>query len=280
MLLIARSGATTQSGDWIIEGQGMTDTAHSSLIRDQFTRQATPFSTAAPIADAGALTMIVAAAEAGPGDLVLDVACGGGIVVCAFAPHVKHVTGIDMTPAMLDRARHLAAEKGVANVTWREGDVTCLPYPDGAFTIVVTRFAVHHFPDPTSVFREMVRVCAPGGRIVVVDTYVSPDLRQAAEFNRLEKLRDPSHARSLALAELQDLFRTAGLPEPRASFYELRDTVENLLARSFPNPGDDRKIIDLFSASIADDRLGVPVRRDGDKLDYAYQVAILTARRG
>src|SRR6266852_4451534 len=209
----------------------MTDAAHNSLIRDQFTRQATPFSTAAAIADAGALTLIVAAAEAGPDDLVLDVACGGGIVVCAFAPHVKHATGIDMTPAMLDRARHLAAEKGIANVAWREGDVAHLPYPDVAFTIVVTRFAVHHFPDPQAVFGEMVRVCAPGGRIVVVDTCASADPAKAAEFNRLEKLRDPSHARCLALAELKDLFHAAGLGEPRASFTELRDTVENLLAR-------------------------------------------------
>ncbi len=257
----------------------MTDAAHNSLIRDQFTRQATPFSTAAPIADAGALEMIVAAAEAGPGDAVLDVACGGGIVVCAFALGVKHATGIDMTPAMLERARHLAAEKGIANVAWREGDVARLPYPDGAFTIVVTRFAMHHFPEPHAVFREMVRVCAPGGRVVVVDTYASPDPAKAAEFNRLEKLRDPSHARSLTLAELTALFRAAGLAEPRASFYELRDTVKNLLARSFPNPGDDQKIIDLFTASIADDRLGIPVHRDGDRMDYAYPVAILAARR-
>src|SRR5579863_1914714 len=257
----------------------MTETAHGALIRDQFTRQATPFSTAAPIADAGALRMIVDAAEAGPDDQVLDVACGGGIVVCAFAPHVRHVTGIDMTPAMLDRARRLAAEKGVANVAWREGDVAHLPYPDGAFTIVVTRFAAHHFPDPPAVFREMVRVCAAGGRVVVVDTYASPDPAKAAEFNRLETLRDPSHARCLTLAELTGMFPAAGLAEPRAGFYELRDEVKNLLARSFPNPGDEQKIIDIFAASIADDRLGIPVRRDGDKLEYAYPVAILAAAR-
>ncbi len=257
----------------------MTDAAHNSLIRDQFTRQATPFSTAAPIADVGALAMIVDSADAGPDDSVLDVACGGGIVVCAFAPHVSHATGIDMTPAMLERARHLAAEKGIVNVTWREGDVAPLPYPDGAFTIVVTRFAMHHFIDPQAVFREMVRVCAPGGRVVVVDTYASPDPAKAAEFNWLEKLRDPSHARSLGLAELRDLFRAAGLGEPRERFYELRDEVKNLLARSFPNPGDEQKIVDLFAASIADDRLGIPVDRDGDRLHYAYPVAILAAER-
>jgi len=262
----------------------MVDDVHSDLIRDQFTRQATPFSTAAPIADESALRLIVAAAQAGSDDTVLDVACGGGIVVCGFAPHVKHATGIDMTPAMLQRARRLAAEKGLANVSWQEGDVAHLPYPDGAFTIVVTRFAVHHFPDPPAVFREMLRVCAPGGRVVLVDTCASPDPAKAAEFNRLELLRDPSHARCLPLAELKSLFHAAGLGEPQTSFYELRDTVDNLLARSFPNPGDDKKIIELFAASLDDDRLGIPVRRvgsdGGDKLEYAYPVAILAAQRG
>jgi SAM-dependent methyltransferase len=264
----------------------MTDIAHSSLIRDQFTRQAAPFSTAAPIADAGALQMIVDAAGAGPDDTVLDLACGGGLVVCAFAPVVRRATGIDMTAAMVDRARRLTAERGLANVSWQQGDVAALPYPDGAFTIVATRFAMHHFLEPVAVLREMVRVCAPsgpknrGGRIVVADTYASPDPAKAAAFNRLEKLRDPSHARCLALAELQGLFRAAGLGEPRAAFYELHDTVENLLARSFPNPGDEATIIALFEAAIADDSLGIPVRCNGVHLEYAYPVAILAAERG
>jgi ubiquinone/menaquinone biosynthesis C-methylase UbiE len=258
----------------------MNDAAHGALIRDQFTRQAVPFSTAAPIADETALALLIAAAEAGVEDRVLDVACGGGIVVGAFAPHVKHATGIDMTPAMLERARRLAQEKGVTNVAWREGDVTHLPWPDGAFTIIVTRFAMHHFPEPRAVFAEMLRVCAPGGRIVVADTYASADPAKAAEFNRLELLRDPSHRRCLTLSELTNLFRKAGLGEPDARFYELRDLVENLLARSFPNPGDDEKIRDLFTASIKDDRLGIAVDRDDSgRLRYAYPVAILAARK-
>ncbi len=238
----------------------MTEVTHSSLIRDQFTRQATPFSTAAPIASEAALKLILDAAQAGPADEVLDVACGGGIVVCAFA-------------------RSLAAEKGVANVTWREGEVERLPYPDASFTIVVTRFAMHHFLDPAAVFREMMRVCAPGGRVVVVDTYASDEPAKAAAFNRLEILRDPSHARSLTLPELKGLYQTAGVGEPRASFYELRDTVTNLLARSFPNPGDEEKIVGMFTAAIEDDSLGIPVHRTGDTLEYAYPVAILAAER-
>jgi SAM-dependent methyltransferase len=257
----------------------MTDDAHSSLIRDQFTRQATPFSTASAITDAGALGTVVDAAAPGPDDTVLDVACGGGIVVCAFAPHVRHATGIDMTPAMLDRARNLVAEKGIANVTWHEGDVTSLPWPDASFTIVVTRFAVHHFPEPEAVLREMVRVCAPGGRVVVVDTMASADPAKAAAFNRLEKLRDPSHVRALPLAELRGLLQRPGLGESKVKFSELRDDVKNLLARSFPNPGDEARITAIFEASLADDCLGIPMRRNGDRLEYAYPVAVLAAPR-
>src|SRR5262249_40549487 len=80
---------------------------------------------------------------------------------CAFARVVRHVTGIDLTPAMLDRARALAAEKGLANITWQHGDVLPLPYPEGSFTIVTARFAFHHFLDPGAVLAEMRRARPP-----------------------------------------------------------------------------------------------------------------------
>jgi ubiquinone/menaquinone biosynthesis C-methylase UbiE len=257
----------------------MTATGHQDLILDQFTRQATLFSTAAPITNEDALRMIVDAARPEPTDTVLDVACGGGIVVCAFAPRVRSVTGIDVTPAMLEEAQRLASEKGLINVSWRQGDVAALPYADASFTIVVTRYSFHHFLDPRAVLREMVRVCAPGGRIVVVDTCASEDPAKAAEFNRLEKLRDPSHARNLTVAELNGLFANVELTDLREFSYELRDEVKNLLARSFPNPGDEAKIIDLFTRSAVDDRLGIPIRVEGQSIHYAYPVTILAARR-
>jgi ubiquinone/menaquinone biosynthesis C-methylase UbiE len=128
--------------------------------------------------------------------------------------------------------------------------------------------------------REMVRVCAPDGRIVVVDMYANEISAKAAEWNTLEKLRDPSHVRCLALSELRGLFTAVGLPPPRATFYELRDEVKNLLARSFPDPGDGARIIEMFEASIEDDRLGLPVVREGETIRYAYPVAILTAEHG
>ena len=88
---------------------------HREIILDQFSRQALPFSAAAMINDKDALKNILDAAQPGPKDTVLDVACGPGLVVCAFAPYAERVTGIDMTPAMLDRARRFAAEQGLRN---------------------------------------------------------------------------------------------------------------------------------------------------------------------
>jgi len=257
----------------------MSDLAHQELIRDQFTRQAGVFNAAAPIAAADALQLIVDAARPGRDDTVLDVACGGGLVARAFAPHVRHATGIDVTPAMLDEARRAAVEKGLGNTSWDQSDVTTLPYADASFTIVATRFSFHHFLDPLAVLKEMARVCAPGGRIIVVDSCPSEDKAKAAAFNRLELLRDPSHTRALPLAEMKGLFAAAGLPEPSVRFTELRDVVSNLLARSYPNPGDDKTIIAMFRASATDDSLGIPVRLDGEAIHYAYPVAICAATR-
>jgi len=252
---------------------------HNELVLDQFTRQAAPFSAAAMITDARVLRLLLDAAGPTDADTVLDVCCGPGLVVCAFAPHVRQATGIDFTPAMLDRARALAAEHGLCNVALDQGDAYALPYPDGSFTIVVTRYSLHHLEDPTAALREMVRVCEPGGRIVVADAYAPEHPAQAAAYHRVEVLRDPSHARSLSLRESMALFAEARLGEPRMISYELPVELGDLLGRAFPNPGDEAEIVAAFRASAVDNRLGIPVRLDGDKLHIAYQAVILAATR-
>jgi ubiquinone/menaquinone biosynthesis C-methylase UbiE len=255
----------------------MPEPSHRDAILDQFTRQAVPFSTAAGIKDEQALRLLVEFTGAGPGDTVLDVACGGGLVVCAFAGVVRHATGIDLTPAMIERGRALQHERGLSNVTWRLGDVLPLPYPNASFSIVTSRFAFHHFLDPGAVLAEMKRVSVPGGKVAVVDTDASADPAKAAEFNRMEKLRDPSHVRAMPRAELMQLFARVGLPAPRVTGYRLESDLESLLGRSFPLPGDADKIRQIFAASVEDDRLGIPLEREGDTIHYAYPVAVLVS---
>ncbi len=251
--------------------------AHREAILDQFTRQAVPFATAPSIKDEAALRLVVEFSGCGPADTVLDVACGPGLLACAFAAVARHVTGIDLTPAMLEQARALQAQRGLTNLTWRQGDVLPLPFPDGVFTLVVSRFAFHHLLEPGAVLGEMRRVCAPGGTVMVVDT--APAADKVAAFNRVERLRAPSHARALPLAEHLDLFAEAGLPAPRQTLYRLQTDLEGLLSRSFPNPGDAATLREMYEGSLADDGFDMATRRDGETLRLSYPIAVLAARR-
>jgi SAM-dependent methyltransferase len=105
------------------------------------------------------------AAAVGPGDRMLDVACGTGVVARAAAERVApdgKVTGVDLNRAMLAVARRVAPE-----IDWRQGDVAALPFGDRTFDVVSCQAAIFFFPDPTGALSEMGRVTRPGGRVVV-----------------------------------------------------------------------------------------------------------------
>ena len=93
----------------------------------------------------------------------------------------------------------------------------------------------------------------------------------------MEKLRDPSHVRAMPVEELKRLFARVGLPAPRVTSYRLEGELEGLLSRFFPLPDDADKLREIFAASLDDDRLGIPMSRDGQRIRYAYPVAVLVA---
>ena len=143
--------------------------------------------------------------ELQPDDIVLDVAAGTGHVARGFAPQVRTVVALDSTAGMLEAGWIEAKRAALRNVVFMQGDAAALPFVDGSFDVVVSRFAVHHFEDPAVQIAEMRRVLRPGGRLAVADLIADPDPAVAATQNRLERLRDPSHTRMLALDELADL---------------------------------------------------------------------------
>jgi SAM-dependent methyltransferase len=250
---------------------------HRSRILDQFTRQAAPFAAAAAIRNQEALDRIVQWAGAGPDDTVLDVACGPGLLACAFARVAKHATGIDMTPAMLDQASKTQQEQGIKNVSWQPGDVYSLPFPDAQFSIVSSRFVFHHLQDPVAALREMKRVCQSGGKIVVADMAPLPE--KAAALNASELLRDPSHVRAMPLDELRGLFQQAGLTALQLNRYRMEGELEDLMSRSFPNDGDADRVRRIYADSIANDSLDLNTRLADGRIFYSLPVAVLVARK-
>ena len=102
---------------------------------------------------------------------VLEVGVGTGLSLGQYAAHLK-ITGVDVSTAMLAKARRKVAERGLTNVAaLREMDARSLDFPDASFDTVVAMYLVSVVPEPERVIREMARVCKPGGEVLIVNHF-------------------------------------------------------------------------------------------------------------
>ena len=106
--------------------------------------------------------------DVAPGTRMLDVACGAGQIAIPAARAGANVTGIDIAPNLVDQAQARARAEGL-DVRFDEGDAEALPYADGSFDLVVSLIGAMFAPVPERVAAELVRVCRPGGRIVMAN---------------------------------------------------------------------------------------------------------------
>ena len=112
---------------------------------------------------------VLAAAGAGPFDLVVDFGTGTGRMLALFAAKARRVEGIDLSHQMLTVARSKLQEAGVGNASVRHGDATAAPYPDDCASLVIIHQVLHFLDDPARALNEAARVLKPGGKLVVVD---------------------------------------------------------------------------------------------------------------
>jgi ubiquinone/menaquinone biosynthesis C-methylase UbiE len=254
--------------------------AHDAAIADQFTRQAAQFAASAVHHNQRALDLLVEAARPRPDDVSLDVACGPGSVVAAFALRVRRAEGLDATAAMLEQARKLAAREGLRNVMWHRGSVYTLPFADEAFDIVSCRYAFHHLLEPARALAEMVRVCRDGGRVVLCDAFASDDPVKAAAFNDMERHRDPSTVEFRTLGFLRGLFAGTGLPQPAEHFYAVPAELGRLLAMAYPANDDRAGLRAMIEAAVDGDTMAVGARREDGTVRFEYPAAVLVAVKG
>ena len=131
----------------------------------------------------------LAFAEIAPGDVVLDLGSGGGLDVFLAAREVGpegRAIGVDMTPAMLERARAAATKHGYRNVEFRLGEIEHLPVADATVDLIISNCVVNLSPDKAQVFRETFRALRPGGKLMVSDlvlrSALTPEMQRSVDL--------------------------------------------------------------------------------------------------
>jgi ubiquinone/menaquinone biosynthesis C-methylase UbiE len=183
----------------------------SRTSQEQFDRQAAQYNAQWNAWNRETLAWLIEHAQCQPSHRMLDVATGAGFTAVAFAPLVAEVTGLDVSAAMLRKARERARAAGLANLVFETGAAESLPFPPDGFDGVLCRLAAHHFLSAPKFVAEAYRVLRPGGRLLVADS-AEPDNAPEVDawHNHVEVLRDGSHVRNYTPAEWRGFVTGAG----------------------------------------------------------------------
>ena len=178
-------------------------------VQQQFGSVAANYATSPVHAQGADLTRMVELAGLTGVERVLDAGCGAGHTALAFAPGAAHVVAYDLTPAMLAQVERLAAERDLRNVETQQGNVAALPFADGAFDLVVSRYSAHHWAMPNAALREFRRVLKPGGSFILSDIVAPGAPLLDTWLQAIELLRDPSHVRDHSREQWCDMLDDA-----------------------------------------------------------------------
>lgn len=195
------------------------------------------------------LAEMVRAASLVGSERALDIGCGAGHTAIALAPHVAHVTAVDITPEMLGVAADLAARRGITNITFERQDATRLPYPEARFDVVASRVAAHHYHDVRAFVAGAARVLKPGGRLVLADTVAPEDPGLDTFYNAFEILRDPSHVRNWRVSEWSALMAEHSLEVDVVFEFDLEQEIEPWFDRQHTSPEGRAGVKGLFAAA-------------------------------
>ena len=223
------------------------------------------------------LGLLVDLARPAAGDAVLDYAAGGGMAGFAVAPDVATVEAADELPDLLEEGERLAVELGLVNVAFTLVDLYALPYKDGAYDLVVCRNAFHLLPEPVAALAELLRVLAPQGRVVLLDSVV--DVATDKALNELARLREPAHRRHYRREELQDIVARAGFAVSESG--ELRRTIDLdywLQAAAVPPPKAEL-IRGRIKALPVDVQISMDVAFSDRAVSFSYDVMGLRLER-
>ena len=252
--------------------------SHQQLVRDEFSRQAEAMANAPAFSAEAIMNRFKEAIAPKKAGVMLDLACGPGILLAGLASTMKLNVGLDLTPKMIQMARAKCLSANLTNTRFLESLAENLPFASHLFDCVVTRLTIHHFLDPLSVLRDVKRIVKPDGLLVIADLISSEDRAETQLHNALEQLRDPSHIRMLPESELLKVVTDAGFRVTstdhwlqQRQFGEWAAIVEN---------GRSLKSLEVVMKTIAESGLtaGVNLRSSSGSVEFVHHWMFVIAQ--
>ena len=199
----------------------------------QFGAKAANYLTSAVHATGADLERLKAMAGGLHSSRALDLGCGAGHVSFALAAGGAHrVTAYDPSSEMLQVVAEAAAQRGLEGaIETCVGAAEELPFANGTFDLIVTRYSAHHWASVPRALAECARVIAPGGRMVVIDVIAPENPLFDTALQVIEFLRDASHVRDYRTSEWKSMYEVAGLGEPTITSWKLSIDFKGWIAR-------------------------------------------------
>lgn len=176
---------------------------HTQTITEQYGPVAEAYLSSKVHAQGQDLEDLASFAKSHSGARILDLGCGAGHASFAVAAFARGVTAYDLSSEMLSIVQRVAAERALEHIRIERGRAETLPFGEGSFDIVMTRYSAHHWACIQTVAAQIWRVLKPGGKLVVIDVVTPGSALLTTYMQAIELLRDTSHVRNRSLAEWQ-----------------------------------------------------------------------------
>jgi len=224
---------------------------------------------------------LISFSEIQSGAKVLDVGTGTGLLALALAESCKAtVVGIDISPAMLERAEffRLNSTPEIARrVDFRLATAQALPFAKERFDVVICRMILHLNRRPERVLRELWRVLRPGGVLVIADLLSTDDPVRRATQNAIEGRRNPSHIAAYSTSQYREMVVDAGFVADAEKSTVFSRILDDWLAELNTEPANGAVVREMVEASLETDAAGINARRHGDQILFDQRLVYLRA---
>jgi ubiquinone/menaquinone biosynthesis C-methylase UbiE len=211
--------------------------------------------------DADHLNMILEKLDIKSGQKILDLGTGSGYLAFALSGRHKDcgITGLDIVKKTMKKNTIKAGELGLTNLEFIGYDGAAFPFEDNLFDIVVTRYALHHFPDINLCFREISRVLKPGGQLFISDP--TPNKEDTTGFvDRYMQMKDDGHIKFYTEKEFTSLGESVGLSRRSMISTEIRFPRKNDRSYSELLGKTDKRVTDSYKIEVSGDEIFISER--------------------